>query len=324
MDVVHAIGAQHHHLRRLEAFLAGDGVEVGDAGGLPAGLVALDPGDPGIGAQLEGLLLQRRGQHGHVRATLGIGLAAEAFAVAAVLALAELGAVRVGVRLGSVRGRARERVVAHLLRGLGEQLAGQAGLQRRQRIVGRTGRLVHVAAGDLPALDIAGLAGDAGDLFKLVVVLLEFGIGDAPVLDRHVFRDVLPAVFFLVARADLQLAVVPAPGMAVPVRAGAADAGAHQVGTEAPVGERGLLDIVADGLGVVHRVDHHRVALAEREFVAHPRHGEVFRRRLRAAALQADHGHAGFREFLAEDAAGPAAADQHYIYFLHCLHGRSG
>jgi hypothetical protein len=54
--------------------------------------------------------------------------------------------------------------------------------------------------------------------------------------------------------------------------------------------------------------------------VAHARDGKVLRRYLRTAALETDDRHAGFGELLAQDAAGPASADQHDIYFLHCFH----
>src|ERR1700733_5632836 len=152
-------------------------------------------------AQLEIRIAHRDRNHRHVRAALGVGFAAEALAIAAILAAAEFGAVRIGVGLRGVRRRARERVIAGIARGIGEHFAGENRRQRRQRIVAGAGRLERFAAGlDLPA-DIAGLAGDRRGIFELVVIGLELGVGDAPVLDRHVVRNEFLAVAFLVIGA---------------------------------------------------------------------------------------------------------------------------
>src|SRR6266705_3012932 len=53
----------------------------------------------------------------HLGRCLGLGFADEAFAMAAVLALAEFLAVRIGVRARGIGGRRREGFVAELFRG---------------------------------------------------------------------------------------------------------------------------------------------------------------------------------------------------------------
>src|SRR6202034_1363811 len=153
----------------------------------------------------------------HVRAALGVGFAAEALAVAAILAASELGSVRVGVRLRGIRRWPRERMIAGIARRTAEHLAREDRRQRRQRIVAGAGRLERVAAGLDLAADIAGLARDRGGTVKLVVIGLELGVGDAPVLDRHVLGNGFPAVTLFVAGADLEFHVGPAPGVTAPV-----------------------------------------------------------------------------------------------------------
>src|SRR5205807_868957 len=90
---------------------------------------------PRMGAQLEAGLAQRDRDHGDVRAALGVRLAAEALAEAAVLAGAELRAVRIGIGTRRIRRWPRERVIAELARGVGEHLARQDRRKRRQRVI---------------------------------------------------------------------------------------------------------------------------------------------------------------------------------------------
>ena len=103
--------------------------------------------------------------------------------------------------------------------------------------------------------------------------------------------------------------VRPAPGDAIPVHTGAADAFARQERAEAAHGQRGLLWIVAHDIGLDRRVHHHAVAGREAKFVANERHGKIVLRRARRAALQHDDLQAGGAELLGKDAAGPAHAD---------------
>src|SRR5260370_32763983 len=124
---------------------------------------------------------------------LGIGLAAEALAEAAILALPELHAVGVGVGPRGVGRRPRVGVIAKLGRGLAEQLAAMIGDERRIGIIARTRILERIAARLNLPLDIAGLAGNTRRVFELVVIGLDHRSVDPPVLVRHLGRDALLA-----------------------------------------------------------------------------------------------------------------------------------
>src|ERR1700735_3844253 len=101
-------------------------------------------------------MLQRHGYHRDVRAALGVGLAAEALAETAILALAEPHAVRVYIGLRCVGGRPREGMLAQAARGLADLRRGPPLHQRRQRIVSRPRRLERIAARLDRALQVSG------------------------------------------------------------------------------------------------------------------------------------------------------------------------
>src|SRR5262245_61124976 len=82
----------------------------------------------------------------HMWAALGVGFAAEALAIAAILAGAELCSIWIGVRLRRVRRRTRERVIARVARGLAKHLARENGRKRRQCVFALTRRLERIAA----------------------------------------------------------------------------------------------------------------------------------------------------------------------------------
>src|SRR6266511_4027793 len=112
-----------------------------------------------------------------MRTRLGISLAAVALAEAAILARAEGEALDVGVGSAGVADRLRERVIAELLRRLLEHQRGLGHLQRRVWILVLPQPFEDVAARDLLAAQIAGLAGGAAQLFELVVIGRELVIG---------------------------------------------------------------------------------------------------------------------------------------------------
>ena len=270
-----------------------------------------------MGAQLEVRALHRCRYHRDVRARLRVGLAAEALAEAAVLAAAEGRAVRVGVGARGVRRRARERVVASLGRRLGEQLRGEHALERRQRVFARTRALERVAAGLDLALQVAGLAGHRGHVLELVVVPLHLGIGDAPVAQvGHLGGDELRAVALLVQAAHLELIVGPAPGAAAPVQAGTTDRLAGQERTQPAHRQGVLLRRVAHRHRVARGVLHHFLALHVAQLVAHLLQLEVGVGGGHLAAFERDHLQPGLGEFLREDAARPAEADDDRVDFL--------
>src|SRR5258708_10872746 len=95
-----------------------------------------------------------------------------------------------------------------------------------------------MAARDELAADVSRLARNRRRVLELVVVRLKLVVADSPVLDRHVLGDVLLAVALLVEAAHLEFHVGPAPGVAAPVHARAADDVPGQEGTEAPPRQR--------------------------------------------------------------------------------------
>src|SRR5256885_7516837 len=110
-----------------------------------------------MGAQLEVWIFHCDWNDRDVRRAFRVRLAAEALAIAAILTRAELGPVRIGVGAGCIRRWPRERVIAHVLRRVGEHFAGEDRGQRRQRIFARARRLEWISARLDRALDVAGL-----------------------------------------------------------------------------------------------------------------------------------------------------------------------
>src|SRR4051812_25754926 len=139
-----------------------------------------------------------------MRTAFGVRLAAEALAEAAVLARAEFGSIGIGVGARGVRRRARKRIVSHAARGGVEELRGITRLERRQRIFVGARRFERIAAFLYLAAQVAGFAGDARGALELFVIRFQFGVCDAPVLDRHVFGNVLLAVLLFVQTADFE------------------------------------------------------------------------------------------------------------------------
>ena len=85
-------------------------------------------------------------------------------------------------------------MIAEALR---RRLHDRAGHALRQRLVGifvLARALEHVAARDLLAAQVAGLAGHAAQLLEAVVVRLELVVGDREILDRHLGRNGVLAV----------------------------------------------------------------------------------------------------------------------------------
>ena len=207
-------------------------------------------------------------------------------------------------------------MVAVVFRRLGEHLARQDRRERRQRIIARARRLERVAAALDLAIYVAGLARHRRSVFELVVIRLELGVGDAPILDGHVGRDEALAVALLVEAADLELHVGPTPGVAAPVHGRAADDLAGQERAEPPHRQRFLRGIVAHrervARGVLHEVVTHHVA----QLVADIGHRIVLVGAAHRAALERDHLQPGLGQFLREDAAGPAQPDDDGVDFF--------
>jgi hypothetical protein len=80
-------------------------------------------------------------------------------------------------------------VIAEVAPGGVEQDLGLVLKQRRQRIFATARCFEHVAAVDLPALQVAGLARHAEFVFGAVVERLEIGVAQRPVGERGVRRN---------------------------------------------------------------------------------------------------------------------------------------
>src|SRR5271154_6852957 len=101
---------------------------------------------------------------------------------AATRAFEHLYAVQVAVVLSHRRGWALEGHVAQRTHRVGEQGALMRAPRRRVWILARARPLVRIAACLDLAVQVAGLAADAENLLKLVIVGFDLVPGDAPVL----------------------------------------------------------------------------------------------------------------------------------------------
>ena len=109
--------------------------------------------------------------------------------IAAIFAGAERHAFGIGIGRARDRHRRRERMIAEALRRRAEHQAGIARFDRRIRIFVAARAFEDVAAVDLLAAHIAGLARHAADLVEPVVERLQLVIADRPILDGHVVRE---------------------------------------------------------------------------------------------------------------------------------------
>src|SRR5262249_11545739 len=117
---------------------------------------------------------------------------------------------------------------------------GHAQGERLVRIIVLPRPFEYVAAIDLLAAQIAGLAGHAEQLLEAVVIGLELVVGDREVLDRHLGGNGGLAVTASEMSARVVIGRQEAPGDAVPVRAGTADADAGEERSEPADRQRGL------------------------------------------------------------------------------------
>src|SRR5262245_22420510 len=167
--------------------------------------------------QFEALALSQYRIEQNFVARLGIGFADEALAMAAELALTKLHAIGIGVGLRRIRRRHGKGFVAELLGCLAEDHARFSDRQRFLRklvlpwCLERISALLHLAT------QISCLAGNAEQLFELIVIGLHLGIGDAPILDRHFSWNSLLSIPVLKVGAQNGVRLAPAPGLPVPV-----------------------------------------------------------------------------------------------------------
>ncbi len=156
--VVERVGAQHDEIGGLLDLLAAAPVDIDDAAYLLGGLVVNQLLDIGLGAQLEFRILPQRRQHADERARLGVGFAAEIFAMAAILAAADRQSLGIDIGVARIRRRRREGMIAETLRRLAEDQPGLRHDQRLVVILVLARALERVAARDRLAAQVAGLA----------------------------------------------------------------------------------------------------------------------------------------------------------------------
>src|SRR4051812_42034770 len=137
--------------------------------------------------------------------------------MAAELTLTKLHTIGIGVGLRRIRRRQGKRFVAKLLGCLAEDQARFRDRQRRLRklvlpwCLERISALLHLTA------QISCLAGDAEQLFELIVIGLHLCIGDAPVLNRHFGWNGVLSITILKVGTQNRVRLAPAPGLPVPV-----------------------------------------------------------------------------------------------------------
>jgi hypothetical protein len=198
-------------------------------------------------------------------------------------------------------------------RGLGEQLLRKTLLHRRRRIVALAHTLERIAAGLDIALDVAGHTRNAGDIFELVAIRLELIVADRPVLDVIAFGQNALAVALDHVATDAEIVGQKAPGLPVPVQAGAADTVAGKKAAPLADRQRGLRRVVAHGQRFLFRAQEHVVANRIAQLVRRRADIEIGGRVAPRAALDRDHFEAGARKLVSQDRSGPAETDDDEI-----------
>ena len=288
--VLVGVAGEQHEAGGLEELLAV--LHVGDAGD-PAPVVGLDAPDVGVGHHLQAPGGLGPGNRRHRGRVLRVDVAPAPVAEPVVhAARAPLVGARVdGGGPGEGLPVQRARRVRHAL-----QEAGPA--QRGHRVVAGAGALERVAPLVATAGDVAGLPRDADLVLHPVVVRLELGVAEGPVLDRRSLGQARPAVAPRRRRDHLEVPRVEPPALGPVVQGGAADGVHHGV---AAALDRGLRLRAPEGRHLVG-------ALLHRErpgphVVPELVGGEVAAGEA-SAGLESDHVEPGLGEGKGGDAAG--------------------
>ena len=192
---------------------------------------------------------------------------------------------------------------------LGEQRLGVALRHRRRRVVTLARAFEKIAAGLLGALDVAGLAGDAGDIFEPVVIRLEIFVADGPILDLMTFGHDAFAVALDHVRANAEIIGKEAPGLAVPVHAGAADPVAGQKAAPFADRKRGLRRVIPHRQRFLLRTQEDVMANAIAQLIGRGADVEIGRGVAPRAALDRDDVETGAGELQSENRSGPSETD---------------
>jgi hypothetical protein len=190
-----------------------------------------------------------------------------------------------------------------------EQDLGLVRKQRWQRKLAAARRLEHVAAVDLLALQVAGLAGDPELVFGAIVVGLEIGVAQRPIRQRGILRDRRGAIALDRLRAGAEVVLVHAPRHRAVVHRAAARLVAVILHRDR---RRACIAVRPPGDGLALDVRPQILALEVAQLVVRV---EVLRREARAA-LEPDHLHASLAELGRENAARRAHADDDDIGFF--------
>lgn len=161
-------------------------------------------------------------------------------------------------------------------------------------------------------------AGGAEDLLGEIEVRFQLLVADPVVLDGHAFGDEFLAVAFLVVTAQAQFLGHDPEMHAGPVQAGATDAVAGKEGGELAVGQRGIVDPVADAHGALGEILEQLAAGVVGQLVEGVGVGTVGIGIAVLAALQRHHVEPGLGQLLGQDRSGPAEADHHRVHRFEC------
>ena len=187
-------------------------------------------------------------------------------------------------------------------------------LLRRRRIRPRARALEGVAAVLNRSLEIAGFARRAAQIFELVVMRLEIVERDAPILDGHVRRQETGAIPLRQVTAQHEIARQEAPGLGVPMNAGAADAIAEHEGAPVAHRQRRLIGVVAERHRNLRRPQEQFVLQPIAQLVLGIGNRKIGRGVAPWAALDRHHIEAFVRQFVGENGAGPAKPDDGDVF----------
>src|SRR6202012_564189 len=115
-------------------------------------------------------------------------------------------------------------------------------------------------------LDVAGLAGDAGEILEPVITGFEFVVADRPILDVMAFGKNSFAVALQHVAANAEIVGEETPGLAIPVHPGATDAIARQEAAPFADRQRRLRRVVAHGQRFLLRPQEDVVANPKAQF----------------------------------------------------------
>jgi hypothetical protein len=198
-------------------------------------------------------------------------------------------------------------------RGLAEALGGIGVQLRGQRKVVATRRFEDVAVADHFVVDLVCLTRGAEHFLGEVEMRFEFFVADAVVLDRHPFGNEAFAVAFLIVAAYPQFVRHDAKMHARPMQPRAADALALQECGQLAIRQRGIVRRMTDRDRGLREIEKQLLADVVRQFVDRVRIGAVRIGVAVFAALECEDFQARFDEFLRENRASPAEADDHRV-----------